>query len=414
MKIIRHLLVILLYVFSSSALWSQVEIEYNSSVIPQLNLIETQDNDWARLYFKNSNSISYRWALSGKLGTNNSEHEFGLYYNGADRWVYDESLAQFQVHGSQIINSPFDASSMIFTSRQIAVKDENSVSLFQLGDSGNGSLDEGQLWLYWDDGGVQKNGIFLEADDNDGGEITLYNGNQVQRIFLKAGPDDLDAARFHIEGISESNGLSDGEAQHLIELVNDKTSTGVSDDTKFYLGVMEDYLGTPGVTEEVLTIAYQTGSTAPANSDVIAKIDELGNYAMVSDRRLKANIQPLNNVLDKVLSLTPSSYYFKKDLSKQNQIGFIAQDIESHFPDLADGDDSQEDQYMTVNYQGMIPVLTRAIQEQQMIIDQQKSEIESLRNEVENLALLKNQMAQLKSEIADILNKEVSETGDDE
>lgn len=414
MKILKYLLVKILFLFAFSSIWSQVEIEYNSGGIPQLNLIETEDNDWARLFYKNSNSPGDRWALSGKLGTNTSEHVFGLYYNAGKRWIYDEAASRFEIQNSQMINHPVDASNMLLTSRQIKVESENGVTLFQLGDSGAGALDEGQLWLYWDDAGVQRNGIFMEADDNDGGEITLYNGDGAQRVFIKAGPDDPDAAVLHLEGVSENSGITDGEAQHLIELVNDKASIGIGDDTKFYIGVWEDVIAPGPITEEAISFAYQTGSNSPTNADIISKIDQSGNYQLVSDRRLKDNIKPLESVLDKVLSLTPSSYYFKKDQSKQNQIGFIAQNIDKYFPDLADGDDSQEGQYMTVNYQGMIPVLTKAIQEQQTIIDQQKTEIKSLRNEVEDLALLKSQMAELRSEIADILKKEMTKVGDDD
>lgn len=414
MKILKYLLVLLFFTTTNYFGLSQAEIEYNSSGIPQLNLIETEDNDWARIFYKNSNALGDRWALSGKLGTDANQHVFGLYYNGNARWVYDEAASRFEIENSQMIKSPINNSNMLLTSRQIEVESENGVTLFQLGDSGAGALDEGILWLYWDDAGVQRNGIFMEADDNDGGEITLYNGDGAQRAFIKAGPNDVDAARFHIEGVSEAGVVTDGEAQHLIALVNDHASIGISDDTKFYFGVLEDYLGTPGLTEEVLTIAYQTGSTEPTNSDIKVKIDQFGNYSTVSDQRLKDNIQPLESVLDKVLALSPSSYFFKKDQSKQNQIGFIAQDMEKYFPDLAQGDDSQEDQYMTVNYQGMIPVLTKAIQEQQTIIDQQNSEIESLRAQVDNLASLKAEMAQFKVEISNLVKSETSKVGDDD
>ncbi|MCB0666738.1 MAG: tail fiber domain-containing protein [Saprospiraceae bacterium] len=415
MKILKYLLVLLLFTTTNYLGLSQAEIEFNSSGIPHLNLIETEDNDWARIFYKNSNALGDRWALSGKLGTNTAGHLFGLYYNGNARWVYDEAVSRFEIENSQLIKSPINNSNMLLTSRQIEVESENGVTLFQLGDSGAGALDEGILWLYWDDAGVQRNGIFMEADDNDGGEITLYNGDGAQRAFIKAGPDDPDAAVLHLEGVSENSGVVDGEAQHLIELVNDKTSIGISDDTKFYIGVWEDVTSfSPLLTEEAISFAFETGSNAPTNSDIISKIDQFGNYSLVSDRRLKDNIQPLESVLDKVLALSPSSYYFKKDLSRQNQIGFIAQDIEQYFPDLAEGDDSQEGQFMNVNYQGMIPVLTKAIQEQQTIIDQQNSEIESLRAQLDDLASLKAEMAQFKVEISNLVKSETSKVGDDD
>jgi hypothetical protein len=377
---------------------AQVEVEFNSGGTPHINLIETTDNDWARIFYRNSNAISDRWSLSGKLGSDANGHLFGLYYNGGVRWEYNEAASQFQLNGTFKINHPTTSDNMLLTSRQIKVESENAVTLFQLGDSGAGALDEGQLWLYWDDAGNQRNGIFMEADDNDGGEITLYNGEQVQRAFLKAGPDDVNAARLHLEGVSENDGFTDGTARHLIALVNDKSSVGTSDDEKFYIGVWEDVISiTPLATEEAISFAFKSGSNEPTNADIISKIDQTGNYQLVSDRRLKADIKPLEKVLDRVLSLSPSTYYMKKDQAKQSQIGFIAQDIKEYFPDLADGDDSVEGQYMMVNYQGMIPVLTSAIQEQHVIIKDQQSEIDTLKQQVTDLNSLKQEMVQLKA-----------------
>ncbi len=415
MKNLRYLLLIPLLAVTTVRGLSQVEIEYNSGTTPQLNLIETTDGDWARIFYRNSNALSDRWALSGRLGTNTADHVFGLYYNGATRWVYDEPASQFPFPGTQLINSTVNSSNMLLTSRQITVESENDVILYRVGDSGAGALDEGQIWLYWDDAGQQRNGIFMEADDNDGGEITLYNGNQVQRAFIKAGPDDVNAARLHLEGVSENTGPVDGTARHLIALVNDKASISTFDDVQFYIGVWEDVINPVGpVTEEAISFAFETGGTEPTNADIISKIDQSGNYQLVSDRRLKDNIKVLDPVLDKVLALSPSSYYFKKDQTKQNQVGFIAQDVDKYFPDLADGDDSMEGQFMTVNYTGMIPVLTKAIQEQQEIIDQQRSEIQSLRATVDDLAILKNQMAELKAEIAGMTHMKVSRAGEDD
>ena len=57
------------------------------------------------------------------------------------------------------------------------------------------------------------------------------------------------------------------------------------------------------------------------------------------------------------------------------QYGFIAQELEKVLPELVnDGDDG----YKTVNYIGVIPVLTQAMQEQQAEIEQLCSELKEL------------------------------------
>lgn len=366
--------------------YTQAEIEFNSTgETPQLEMIETTDNGFARLYYRNSNALSDKWALSGKLGTDANQHQFGLFYNGSKRWVYDETASQFQIEGSQQINNLTNAESMLLTSSLLSVKDENDVTLFQLGDLPFGGY-EGELRLNYEDATVQKSGAILKAVDGIGGELTLYNADGITRAFMKAGPNNVNEARLHLEGVSQSLLSESGPARHLIALVNDKGSIGTSDDESFYIGIWEEVVNDmPVVKEEAISIAFKTGGDEPTNMDVVATIDQFGNYNPGSDRRLKNNIQSLDNVLDKVLALSPSTYHFKKDLNKQNQIGFIAQDIKKYFPALADGDDSIEGRYMTVNYQGMIPILTKAIQEQHEIIQALQAEIESIKDQLGKL-----------------------------
>jgi len=99
-----------------------------------------------------------------------------------------------------------------------------------------------------------------------------------------------------------------------------------------------------------------------------------GVYSSISDRRLKSNIQPLDNVLFKVNQLKPSSYTFSHDENKKQQIGFIAQEVEELFPEFVhyregtDGKRKQEDLY-TMDYSGMSVIAIKAIQEQQLIIE---------------------------------------------
>ena len=115
-----------------------------------------------------------------------------------------------------------------------------------------------------------------------------------------------------------------------------------------------------------------------------------GTLTGPSDERLKENIQPLQGALGRVMQLQPSTYNFKSEYGKMNlakgkQIGFLAQNLEQQFPDLVvtaydkDMEPGKLFQFKTVNYIGMIPVLTQAMQEQQNMIEELKKEIEELR-----------------------------------
>jgi hypothetical protein len=59
----------------------------------------------------------------------------------------------------------------------------------------------------------------------------------------------------------------------------------------------------------------------------ISSID--GSYISGSDRRLKEEIEPLPGLLDKIMQLKPSKYFFtdSRKVAKNKSLGFIAQDV---------------------------------------------------------------------------------------
>jgi hypothetical protein len=118
-----------------------------------------------------------------------------------------------------------------------------------------------------------------------------------------------------------------------------------------------------------------------------------GSY-LPSDEKLKENIQPLQNTLDKVMSLDVKTYFFKQEFPEMNlpdsrQYGFTAQNIEEVFPELiklnpAKGKE-QSIEFKAVNYIGLIPVLTEAIQEQQTEMQAKDARIEYLEKQYTEL-----------------------------
>jgi len=62
------------------------------------------------------------------------------------------------------------------------------------------------------------------------------------------------------------------------------------------------------------------------------------------------------------MKLEPSSYEMKKTPGKKS-IGFIAQNIRDNFPELVEHYKNEEEDKYLVNYSGLIPVLTKALQE---------------------------------------------------
>jgi hypothetical protein len=107
-----------------------------------------------------------------------------------------------------------------------------------------------------------------------------------------------------------------------------------------------------------------------------------------SDLRLKRNIAPLQNSLDAIMNLKPVSYEKKSSLASKDysikENGFIAQEIKKVFPNLV-VEGSDKDNLLSVNYTALIPVLTKAIQEQQQQLLTQQNEIAELKKMVELL-----------------------------
>ena len=116
------------------------------------------------------------------------------------------------------------------------------------------------------------------------------------------------------------------------------------------------------------------GGTVFARSVVISSL---------SDARLKENIVDLDVGLDKIMALKPRKFDWKegKGNNKKNVRGFIAQELEQVFPDLIDEwrdpAPEGEDPYKSVR-QDLMPVLVKAIQEQQALITTLTARISAL------------------------------------
>ena len=108
-----------------------------------------------------------------------------------------------------------------------------------------------------------------------------------------------------------------------------------------------------------------------------------GDVTVSSDARLKANIVSLGATLSKLLNIDGKTYTVKKNGAQK--IGVLAQDIQEVFPELVSEDNEG---MLSVNYQGLIPVLINALKEQQKEIEylrEQEKRIERLEQLIQNL-----------------------------
>jgi len=118
--------------------------------------------------------------------------------------------------------------------------------------------------------------------------------------------------------------------------------------------------GSPDYEFEILYVKPATNSLHVVG-DIVA--------AESSDKRLKDNIKPIKNAIDKIEKI--GGYEFdwndKQELYEGHDVGVIAQEIEKVLPEVVE---TRADGYKAVDYKKIIPLLIQAIKEQQKQIDE--------------------------------------------
>lgn len=107
----------------------------------------------------------------------------------------------------------------------------------------------------------------------------------------------------------------------------------------------------------------------------------------ISDERLKENITDSTDGLNIIAALKPRRFNWKEGYgnNKKNQLGFIAQEVETVFPEAVDVwhmDEENTEEYKSVGASALIPVLVKAIQELKATVDAQAAEITALKAKV--------------------------------
>lgn len=99
-----------------------------------------------------------------------------------------------------------------------------------------------------------------------------------------------------------------------------------------------------------------------------------------SDATLKTDIREIHSAMALLLRLRPTTWHWKSDKKRQRrEYGFIAQEVEQVLPWLV-SDQTWEDgsKRKFLSTKEMIPLLVRAVQEQQKQIDDLSEQVEML------------------------------------
>ena len=130
------------------------------------------------------------------------------------------------------------------------------------------------------------------------------------------------------------------------------------------------YKQIPISTTKVIT-PYDQTKTVMIPKDLLV----LGSINNPSDINLKDNIEKIN--IDDFNKLNPVSFTFKDDEQHKKHYGFIAQELETVYPELVT---NTELGFKFVNYIEMIPILLSQMKNMQMEIDKLKEDIQTMKN----------------------------------
>ncbi|MDD3030254.1 MAG: dockerin type I domain-containing protein, partial [Alphaproteobacteria bacterium] len=116
------------------------------------------------------------------------------------------------------------------------------------------------------------------------------------------------------------------------------------------------------------------GTTSPSYTlDVVGNVNASTGYYQSSDIRLKKDVKPVDQALDRLMKLRGVSFVWKEN--DKHDYGVIAQNLQEVFPDLVS---QNENGFLAVKYNGLIAPIIESIREL-------KNENEALRAQIDAL-----------------------------
>ena len=122
---------------------------------------------------------------------------------------------------------------------------------------------------------------------------------------------------------------------------------------------LEIYRPTAQSRQMIVAFFSNIGGTKAAKSYIYPD----GTYYRLSDRRQKENIKALEYGLDEVLRLNPVTHTWLYSDATRPSIGLIAQEVEEVLGELVNTSMDGENEIKALDYNGLIPVLIKSIQE---------------------------------------------------
>lgn len=284
-----------------------------------------------------------------------------------------------------------------FGNNGIGVKGYGNVGV--LGESNNGT-------------GVSGSSIYSVAvkaisEEGTGLEVTSYNGKGIVV--------NVETTKTAFSALNGRVGIGTETPTSPLQVIGEVKIGNVAIPNIGTLSLKDGVIYMEG-THTTLTVAGTIERTSASNMEVgcswLPNVNAGGNlgssskrwatvYATngtinTSDGRLKENIQSIKYGLKEVMAMKPVSYNWKEvNMDKSTKLGFIAQDLQPLINEIVEDEEVTFDEnrkiqrikseFLGVSYTEIIPVLVKAIQEQQSIIDYLKSDLASQTKMIESL-----------------------------
>ncbi len=127
-------------------------------------------------------------------------------------------------------------------------------------------------------------------------------------------------------------------------------------------------------------------TSAGATAVVVNKAGKLGT--IVSSRRFKDDIKPMDQASEALFALRPVSFHYKKEIDPEGvpQFGLVAEDVEAVNPDLVVRD--AEGKVNTVRYDAVNAMLLNEFLKEHRKVEEQQNQIDALTAQLKQQAAL--------------------------
>ena len=137
-------------------------------------------------------------------------------------------------------------------------------------------------------------------------------------------------------------------------------------------------IGTGNPAVQLHTTGGVRFATFAGGGTTTLDVDNTGNLARTSSIELKKDVTPINYGLNQILQINPINFNWidEDKYGNENENGFIAEDVMNVIPNVV-GSDAHG---LFMDYTKLIPILTKAIQEQNLLIKALEQRILNLEN----------------------------------